>query len=89
MKKFSEIVGAVVLVLLTVAGLLLAAPIIYIGFGYLGGLVVQWIFGGLITDGLNLIFRTDKFQEHHIPIITATLAMIGSYFKSNQTSNNK
>lgn len=74
-----------ILVTLLIALALFITPVIHIGFGYLGGLVAKWVFGGIITDGLNTLFGTNRFNEDHIPIIAATLAMIASYFKSTST----
>lgn len=89
MDKFFIAIGVTIVALVTVALTLFISPIVYIGFGYLGGLIAEWIFGGVITKGLNLIFNTDRFTANLIPVLTATLAMVGSYFKSTQTNNKK
>lgn len=81
-----EAIGVFVTAMFVVVLALFITPIIYIGFGYLGGVVVKWFFGGLVADGLNTIFGTDRFHPNQIPMITATLAMIGGYFKSSLTN---
>jgi hypothetical protein len=40
-------------------------------------------------DGLNLMFNTDRFTRDLIPLTCATLATIGSYFKSSHTTTTK
>lgn len=87
-KKFKG-VGLGVAGLSAIAFLLFISPIIYVGFGFLGGLIVKWVFGGIVTDGLNTLFNTERFAPSIIPYICAALAMVGSYFKSSQTNNNK
>jgi hypothetical protein len=89
MEKFFTAIGVAITALVIVAMALFLSPVIYIGFGYLGGLIAEWIFGGVITKGLNLLFNTDRFTADLIPVLTASLAMIGSYFKSTTTNNNK
>ena len=79
-------VGAVIIGLLV---LLVFSPILTFGFAYLGGLILQWIIGTSVTDGLNIIFNTTRFTPNLIPIVCATLATIGRYFSSTQTNNNE
>lgn len=85
MKKFFEGIIIGIIFVIVVAITLFLNPIIYISFGYLGGLVVKWLFGDMISIGFNLLLGTDRFQPQYIPIITATLALIGSYFKTFQS----
>lgn len=82
-----ENVGAVS-VIVGFIGLLVFSPILTFGFAYLGGLILQWIVGDAVTNGLNLMFDTTRFTPDLIPIVCATLATIGKYFKSTQTNNN-
>lgn len=86
MNEFFKGVGIAVTAIVALAMLLFISPVIYIGFGYLGGLIVKWVFGGVVTDGLNTLFGTQRFTPSSIPLITAALAMIGSYFKSSLTT---
>lgn len=57
-------------------------PILIFLAGAISGLVLKWIIGGFVVDGLNLIFNTTRFSADKIPIICGTLAVIGSFFKS-------
>lgn len=69
-------------------GLLVFSPVITFGFAYLGGLILKWIVGNAITDGFNTVFNTVRFSPDLIPIVCATFATIGKYFKAVQTNNN-
>ena len=81
---FSIISGVVV----TFIGLLVFAPVITFGFAYIGGMILDWIVGEKLVNGLNLMFDTTRFTRDLIPLTCATLATIGRYFKSSQTNNN-
>lgn len=93
MKKDTlESVGAVTIVTGAVGGfivLLVFAPVLSFAFAYLGGMILNWIVGARLVNGLNLMFDTTRFTRDMIPLTCATLATIGRYFKSSQTSNNK
>ena len=75
-------------VVVTFIGLLVFAPVITFGFAYLGGMILDWIVGEKLVNGLNLMFDTTRFTRDLIPLTCATLATIGRYFKSSQTNNN-
>lgn len=64
-------------------------PVIVFGFAWLGGMILDWVVGESLVNGLNLMFNTTRFTRDLIPLTCATLATIGKYFKSNQTNNNK
>ena len=86
-----ETVGIVSIVsgiVVTFTGLLVFAPVITFGFAYLGGMILDWIVGEKLVNGLNLMFDTTRFTRDLIPLTCATLATIGRYFKSSQTNNN-
>ena len=86
-----ETVGIVSIVsgiVVTFIGLLVFAPVITFGFAYLGGMILDWIVGEKLVNGLNLMFDTTRFTRDLIPLTCATLATIGRYFKSSQTNNN-
>lgn len=78
-------IGSIVATL--ISGLLFIKPILSIGMGWLTGSIIKWLFGIYMTDGLNLLFNTTRFEPNHIPMLCSTLAVIGSYFKSIQTNN--
>ena len=82
------IVSIVSGVIVTFIGLLVFAPVITFGFAYLGGMILNWIVGEKLVNGLNLMFDTTRFTRDLIPLTCATLATIGRYFKSSQTNNN-
>lgn len=82
------IVSIVSGVVATFIGLLVFAPVITFGFAYLGGMILDWIVGDKLVNGLNLMFDTTRFTRDLIPLTCATLATIGRYFKSSQTNNN-
>ena len=82
------IVSIVSGVVVTFIGLLVFAPVITFGFAYLGGMILDWIVGEKLVNGLNLMFDTRRFTRDLIPLTCATLATIGRYFKSSQTNNN-
>ena len=85
-----ETVGIVSIVsgVVVTLGLLVFAPVITFGFAYLGGMILDWIVGEKLVNGLNLMFDTTRFTRDLIPLTCATLATIGRYFKSSQTNNN-
>ena len=82
------IVSIVSGVVVTFIGLLVFAPVITFGFAYLGGMILDWIVGEKLVNGLNLMFDTTRFTRDLIPLTCATVATIGRYFKSSQTNNN-
>lgn len=57
-------------------------PILVFLTGVVSGLILKWIVGGFVVDGLNLIFNTTRFSADKIPIVCGALAVIGSFFKS-------
>ena len=77
----SSIVGFIIL--------LVFSPVLTFGCAYLGGMILNYFVGDAITNGLNIVFNTDRFTSDLIPLVCATLATIGKYFKSTQTNNNK
>lgn len=69
--------------------LLVFSPVLTFGLAYLGGMILDWVVGAKLVEGLNLMFDTTRFTRELIPLTCATLATIGKYFKSTQTNNNK
>lgn len=69
-------------------GLFVFSPVITFGFAYLGGMILNWIVGDGIVNGLNLVFNTERFTNELIPLTCATFATVGRYFKSTNTNNN-
>lgn len=91
MKKLNlEKVGMTSLICGTII-LSIFSPVLTFLFAYLGGILLDWVVGVRLVNGLNLIFNTTRFTRDLIPLTCATLAIIGRYFKSSQsnTNNNK
>ena len=62
------IVSIVSGVVVTFIGLLVFAPVITFGFAYLGGMILDWIVGEKLVNGLNLMFDTTRFTRDLIPL---------------------
>ena len=75
-------------IIVTSIGLLVFAPVITFSLAYLGGMILDWIVGEKLVNGLNLMFDTTRFTRNLIPLTCATLATIGRYFKTSLTNNN-
>lgn len=92
MKKDTlESVGIITIVTGAIGGfitLLVFAPVLTFWFAYIGGMILNWVVGERLVNGLNLMFNTTRFTRDLIPLACATLATIGKYFKSSQTNNN-
>lgn len=87
-NKTLENVG-IASVVLGFIGLLVFSPVITFWFAYFGGWILQQFVGTTLINGMNLMFNTTRFTVDMIPLTCATLAVVGSYFKSHQTNNNK
>lgn len=69
-----------------VVGLLVFSPVITFGFAWIGRWILKLCVGDAIASGMNLMFNTTRFTPDFIPLVCATLATIGKYFKSSQTN---
>lgn len=81
MEKVVKFVGAAVLF---VSALFLLIPLSAI-FGYLAGLVIKLVFGGVVASGLNLLFGTSRFTPDTIPYVCAAMGVIGAYLRTTTT----
>ena len=72
----------------TVVLLLVFAPVLTFVFAYIGGMLLDWLVGEKLVNGLNLMFDTTRFTRDLIPLTCATLATIGRYFKSSMSNSN-
>ena len=72
----------------TVVLLLVFAPVLTFVFAYIGGMILDWLVGEKLVNGLNLMFDTTRFTRDLIPLTCATLATIGRYFKSSMSNSN-
>lgn len=79
MKEFS--IGCLAAIIL-----IFFESLIYFAAGYLDGLILKWIIGGTVVNGLNLLFNTTRFTADTIPITCGALALMGSFFKSSITT---
>ena len=68
--------------------LLVFSPVLTFLCAYVGGMLLDWIVGAKLVDGLNLMFDTTRFTRDLIPLTCATLATIGRYFKASQSNSN-
>lgn len=86
MSRYSDagLVGAII----GLIALLIFNPVITFGLAWFGGWILEMCIGTTVANGLNLMFDTTRFTPDIIPMACATLATIGSYFKSTQTNNN-
>lgn len=78
MKEFS--IGCLTAIILIFFG-----SLIYFAAGYLDGLILKWIIGGTVVNGLNLLFNTTRFTADTIPLACGTLALVCSFFKNTIT----
>lgn len=83
-----EVVGVISIIAGAIA-LLVFSPVLTFLCAYVGGMLLDWIVGENLVNGLNLMFDTTRFTRDLIPLTCATLATVGRYFKSSQTNNNK
>lgn len=83
-----EIIGAISAIVGLIT-LLVFSPVLTFLFAYVGGVLLDWIVGAKLVDGLNLMFDTTRFTRDLIPLTCATLATIGKYFKASQSNTNK
>lgn len=67
--------------------LLVFSPILTFLCAYVGGVLLDWIVGAKLVDGLNLMFDTSRFTRDLIPLTCATLATIGRYFKTSSSKS--
>ena len=72
----------------TVLLLLVFTPVLTFVFAYIGGMILDWLVGEKLVNGLNLMFDTTRFTRDLIPLTCATLATIGRYFKSSMSNSN-
>lgn len=83
-----EVVGIISIIAGAIA-LLVFSPVLTFLCAYVGGMLLDWIVGENLVNGLNLMFDTTRFTRDLIPLTCATLATIGRYFKSSQTNKNE
>lgn len=75
--------------LITLILLLIIWPVLSYFGGWLTGVILQWLIGNTVIDGMNYLFNTTRFTTDMLPTICGTLGMIGSFFKSASSSSSK
>lgn len=73
-------------VLILCALLLIFGGAITFGLGYVGGLLLKWICGQPVADGLNMVLGNItkyEFTPNDIPLFVAIMTTIGGFFKSS------
>lgn len=87
----TELFGCLGVILLT-AGLLVFGSVITFGLGYLGGIILQWMCGETVANGLNMVLGNITqytFTPNDIPLFAAIMTLIGGFFKSSTTYKSK
>lgn len=80
MSKFFENTGKGVVAILLFGLMVFLAPIFAFVAGWLMGWVIRLTVGQYLVNGLNLLFNTTHFDVTQLPLICATLNMIGCFF---------
>lgn len=75
--------------LIILALLVIVEPVLYYFFGWLTGVILQWLIGDTVINGMNYLFNTTRFTTDMLPTICGTLGVIGSFFKSTASSSSK
>lgn len=83
MEDFMTILGAIVLIAITV----IIMPFISFWLAYFGGWLASLVIGDSLCNALNTLFGTTRFVPAMLPWVAGALGWIGGYFKS--TSNRK
>ena len=74
--------GCIGLIILAIV-IAFISPILSFFLGYVSGQIIEWVIGGQVMDGMNLLFNTTRFTPNMLPMICGALAVIGSFFKSS------
>ena len=75
--------------LITFTLLVIVEPVLYYFFGWLTGVILQWLIGDTVINGMNYLFNTTRFTTDMLPTICGTLGVIGSFFKSTVSNSTK
>ena len=73
--------------LITLALLVIVTPVLNYFFGWLTGVILEWLIGDTVINGMNYLFNTTRFTTDMLPTICGTLGVIGSFFKSTTSSS--
>lgn len=75
--------------LITLTLLVIVEPVLYYFFGWLTGVILQWLIGDTVINGMNYLFNTTRFTTDMLPTICGTLGVIGSFFRSASSTSSK
>ena len=75
--------------IITLVLLVILGPVLNYFFGWLTGVILQWLIGDTVINGMNYLFNTTRFTTDMLPTICGTLGVIGSFFKSTSSSSSK
>ena len=75
--------------IITLVLLVILGPVLNYFFGWLTGVILQWLIGDMVVNGMNCLFNTTRFTTNMLPTICGTLGVIGSFFKSTTSSSSK
>ena len=75
--------------IITLVLLVILGPVLNYFFGWLTGVILQWLIGDTVVNGMNYLFNTTRFTTDMLPTICGTLGVIGSFFKSTTSSSSK
>ena len=75
--------------IITLILLVILGPVPNYFFGWLTGVILQWLIGDTVVNGMNYLFNTTRFTTDMLPTICGTLGVIGSFFKSTTSSSSK
>lgn len=73
--------------LITLILLLMIGPALSYFCGWVTGIILQWLIGDTVVNGMNYLFNTTRFTTDMLPTICGTLGVIGSFFKSTVSSS--
>lgn len=68
---------------------LIICPVLYYFCGWLTGVILQWLIGDTVINGMNYLFNTTRFTTDMLPTICGTLGVIGSFFKNTASGSSK
>ena len=75
--------------IITLVLLVILGPVLSYFCGWLTGVILQWLIGDTVVNGMNYLFNTTRFTTDMLPTICGTLGVIGSFFKSTTSSSSK
>lgn len=75
--------------IITLILLVIFGPVLNYFLGWLTGVILQWLIGDTVVNGMNYLFNTTRFTTDMLPTICGTLGVIGSFFNSTASSSSK